>query len=404
MTTRSADQAIVRYLFELPVLLLIGVVCSVAPWGAGETFATGVTPLSAPIFVLVASLPIAFAVYGKRTNLSAFDLWPVPMLAIAWLSNRWTWIPDVWAWTFYWYAACTGLYWVIRVYGYNLTNVLTIATIAAIGALLSVPFLEVVSGGDIGLPTVNQNSTAYTYTSVLYLLLLIQLTEVRLAWKWAALAVATILAVAVFFSGSRGAFLSICLMSLWMVVWRTAMPHARYIFFASVLIVLLFSFGYLEWVLRLVEGLFSNDTGDLSGRADAWDLARYLISTNMLYGIGPGAFEYVNPNGIPAHNIVLTLLLDVGIFGILAFGFFFLAGLWPSLRADSSEIQVRVLGLFATFFLPIASSGHVERSPSIWLAIALTFTVLRYNSIPISSNQAANPSSVSRAPKGSAAL
>lgn len=375
----ATPSAVFRWSVEAVALLLLSAVCVLAPWGNGQAFGFGLTPVSAPAFALGASLPIALLMYWRRINLRAFDLLPIGLLLIVFASSRWTMYPAVWSGQAYWYAACVAIYLATRIYVYRLEAVRLLTLAFVIGALAATVFIRPeFNGTGMGVEGVNQNFTGYAFACVIYLLIiglhLRQNTLLRLgAW-----AVSAVLAYNIYLLGTRGALISVGLMVAWVGFARAfGAKLAKPLFLTGAAVALLFSFGLLEWIPRAVEHLFQSDSNDLSGRLPVWASARRLIGEHPIMGVGAGAFRFLIPEGIGAHNIFLTLMLDVGLVGLLAFLGLLLFGLRPAIKARAAPQQRYVLGAFAAFFLPIASSGHIEVAPFMWIAFALTFTLLR---------------------------
>lgn len=379
-------QALKRSLEPLALFLVV-VICLCASWGTYRLFMTGITPVTLPAFLLLATLPFAAIAYGKRINLTHIDALPAILAFGVGASYLWALYPQAWLQQLFWYISCISVYYAVRIYIYSPRFIFIVIIAAAIGGIIgSLMIDEVVNewgnvSDRLSVPGLNRNFTSYVFAATIFLLIIFSryLARTRLQ-KVVPWVVCAILAYFIVRLGTRGALISVSLMVVWIVYARLFGSRIAPLAFAvSGVGCLLLSFGALETAIVAIDGLFQRDTGDLSGRLPVWGYARHLIADHFFTGIGAGAFQFVNPAEIGAHNVFLVILLDTGILGFLLFVAFIVGSLWPALRAGANPRQQFILGLFTAFFFPIAVSGHIELSPFTWLVFALTFTVLRLN-------------------------
>jgi O-antigen ligase len=117
-----------------------------------------------------------------------------------------------------------------------------------------------------------------------------------------------------------------------------------------------------------LESPFDRQTGDLSGRTDVWPYARLDWLHSPIAGLGPRVFPTANPMQIGAHNLILTLGVDIGTVGVLLYA----AVLAAALATYRHAGRIRHLGaLLLLAWLPIWLTGHWELSPAAWLALAV---------------------------------
>lgn len=284
-----------------------------------------------------------------------------------------------------WYAVCLASYYGVRFYVTRGSHIWVVTLGAILGAIVGGFLVEPttlesgIETGRSGIQNLNANFTSYVLVGTAYLvILMIALFERRRWMKWAGWACFAFIAIISIRLDTRGAMISMALMVIWHIYTVVLGTRtARITFIVVMSACLLISSGILTGNLTVIETFFERNTGDLSGRLPTWELARTLIVENIFTGIGAGAFQYVNPAEIGAHNIFLVLLLDTGLFGFLAFLSFLICGLWPALGNQDTNGRRYVLGLFTAYFFPIAISGHIELSPFTWIVMGLTFTMIR---------------------------
>lgn len=365
---RSTDRA---------AMSLLCVACYLAPWGSGTVVAAGLTPITAAAFALAAMLPVTLLLRGRATNLRPFDILPLVILTIVGISVSWTKFPLIWKGTFYWYIACSSLYYAARMYLVTVRAVKITISLFALGALTSIIFLRPLPGGDLGLSGTNQNFTAYAYAFIGFVLMCAQHMKIHHILKIAALFVYFLLAIVTIFLGTRGALISFVLMIAWFVYsWAFGPRLSRFTFFGGGALALLMAYGMFEWIPYAIESVLPGGA-DLSGRMPVWRLARTMIQDNLWAGVGAGAFRHMIPEEIGAHNLFLTLPLDAGLIGLFTFLVLIVAGMRPGMASNAAFHQRYILGLFSAMFYPIASSGHIELAPFMWVTLGLTFSFMR---------------------------
>jgi O-antigen ligase len=243
-----------------------------------------------------------------------------------------------------------------------------------------------VSGVDRGaLGTLNPNFLAYCFATA-YPFVLFEVARGENVHRIARIAlrntVALLIVVGIFATGSRGSLLVITAVTLVKV----------YVDYSSgsywtVLVYVVFGatggFFLYEYlpddvinridIIQFVLTRGENVNSDLSGRLDVWPRALELFLSNLLVGVGAGGFSSMNPLGISAHNFILSLAAETGVFGLVAFCLALLSvgvGAWSSLRrASASERGLCVCVLLT--WLVNASSGVWEFSVIGWLSLAL---------------------------------
>jgi O-antigen ligase len=174
-------------------------------------------------------------------------------------------------------------------------------------------------------------------------------------------------------TGTRGAWLSVGLLVVWLVVSRVARHRrvlpALYVAIAAACIATVtgqfdrFVVPYLDRSLR--------DTGDLNGRLYMWPFARDLLTDHLVFGAGAGTFRAVNPLGISAHNALLEIGSGLGLLGIALFLGVAVRALVKETAMTDEVSRNRKLGAFLIVSTPILLSGVWEQSAVAWVAMAL---------------------------------
>ena len=102
-----------------------------------------------------------------------------------------------------------------------------------------------------------------------------------------------------------------------------------------------------------------------------------FIQQFPVLGIGPGSFLQLSSRHVGAHNLILTVLLDLGIVGAAVMLLVFVS-MYRVLLAPRTQTGAFVAVMFTIYVVPIASSGHWEASPLSWLVVAFAYNASRY--------------------------
>lgn len=368
-------------------MFCIMALCLVAPWGTYTQFATLVTLATVPIFLLAAVLVLS--IVSERNGLKPFDFITMPILLIVAASSMWSDFVVAWDERAFWYAACVVTYFGVRVFVRTPEHYRSIAIAGGIGGLIAVVMIEpgqpsIEFGGAVlrsAVPDHNPNFTAYSLAGAIFNLLAFARYCARNdVERWSAFTVCAIMFYGIIVLDTRGAQLAVGLMALWYFISSFGFGrYAHLVVWPAFAGALLFSLGLLEWIGPAIEGIVPSErrTGDLSGRVPTWELARGLISDEPFLGVGLGGFEIISPYGIGAHNLFLTLALDLGLIGLALFMLFLTRGLWSGLRMRGPVNDKIFVAMFTCYFLPIAVTGHFEVAPFAWVVLGFAFSALR---------------------------
>jgi putative inorganic carbon (hco3(-)) transporter len=171
---------------------------------------------------------------------------------------------------------------------------------------------------------------------------------------------------------SRGAYLAVLVGML--VLLRLRWPRAWIVLAVATAAVL----SVLAWdgIIFSAQAIDGGDSAaSLAGRAEIWQYAAYALLNFPLTGIGIGTFDQVMPLLFPdvanlssptvshAHNLILQVGLDLGIPGLLAYGWLLVAAirvLIDILRHAGTEPST------AEPWVETAPHHHRRRSSTSW--------------------------------------
>ncbi len=134
---------------------------------------------------------------------------------------------------------------------------------------------------------------------------------------------------------SRGGYLgaAVSLVFLAIFFWKKMAIGAKEFFVSLALLVLVIFIIFGAPVLARFWSSFDASEGSAQGRLAIWRQSLALFERSPLLGVGLGNYAYAlnfaenYRNSITAHNLYLDLLVETGIFGLLAW-LFFLTGVF----------------------------------------------------------------------------
>lgn len=111
--------------------------------------------------------------------------------------------------------------------------------------------------------------------------------------------------------------------------------------------------------------------GDLSQRLSIWREGTALFADNPIGGIGSGAFRTaaIETQRAP-HNLVISLLAELGIIGFSLFAAILLIVFYHARRQPSSSLWLTIL----IVWLASAATHNVENSKQTWLFLGFVIT------------------------------
>lgn len=216
-------------------------------------------------------------------------------------------------------------------------------------------------------------------------------------WRWFYIFAIPVFFLATLSAGSRSGLIGLGIIGGFCFVFRPGLALRQRAFWAVV--------GFFGIVGGfIIAGILDADRFSLlgfvsdrgGGRLDIWAAGLYGLRGNWLLGYGLGGFQkealellqkatgasltvarqedFKNTNTIPAHNLFLAAILDLGVVGFtLYFGTFLVAAknLWDMLRTEWRDVAWIGLGIIVAFFgmAPFAT-GLNQKLP--WAAVGLS--------------------------------
>lgn len=360
--------------------ILMATIAFFSPWAAYNQLALGITPVTLPAFLLFL-LWIFVAIEKSRIRkFDRQDIACIILLAITGLSFFWSLAPSGWTLQYFYYLLCISTFvtaksflisaklWLVVVCGFVLGACVAMVLVSPQESEFGVTLQRQSIEG------INSNYVAYVLAGIVSLLFV---SAKRFSVSLKVWTFIIFFVMMVFYKivllGTRGAIVSVCLLGLWPLIFKYFGKRSHVLIFVFVLFALLFfSFGVFDSILLFFDKIYMDrDTGDLSGRLVIWPLARNLIFERPFFGIGAGAFVEINPLGIGAHNLILTMLLEGGFLGLGALLIIVFGSLSPSLKMNASSNSKFAAGSFLCYWAPIAFSGHWELAIASWLILVL---------------------------------
>lgn len=113
--------------------------------------------------------------------------------------------------------------------------------------------------------------------------------------------------------------------------------------------------------------------GNLTGRREIWAAGAEVFSQNTYIGVGSGGFgkaiEPIYGEAKPAHNVFLSILVDLGVVGLVLFLSMLLFVVWPSLRT-ASRTRTFNLVLFMALLVGLIPT-NAENDKFSWFILGL---------------------------------
>lgn len=126
--------------------------------------------------------------------------------------------------------------------------------------------------------------------------------------------------------------------------------------------------------------------GELNGRAQIWSESVESFVERPLHGAGAGATREALPTGKVAHNVVLTMAVELGLVGVILFallGVTLIRAVW-SMETDARNLWLAVLCTWAIGSLTLA----IETRKYTWLVLGLAVAA---SSVAVSQERISRP-------------
>lgn len=182
--------------------------------------------------------------------------------------------------------------------------------------------------------------------------------------------------IALLETGTRSALSSVILIGLAypLARWKSRLA-IRAGLAAYLALTLLSCFGLLETVVKAIgiDQLRDDATGGtLGGRDTLWRNSLDAARQNPLLGVGQSAYGGTITQGISTHNVALSVLLSLGIIGLVVFSIFFIKSFHPPM--DDSHFSTVTRGTVALILwasLPPLFGGAWVDTFANWVAMGI---------------------------------
>jgi O-antigen ligase len=186
--------------------------------------------------------------------------------------------------------------------------------------------------------------------------------------------------VAILLTGSRMAFLTLCVMAA-MIAFLYMLKRPVFVIFFSIVAGSAFMFLFARimpestWD-RLSKTSYEITSGNWGGRLEIWDAALQLHNEYPVLGTGYGSFSDVigrasgtKGAGMSAHNTFLSVLVELGYVGT---GLIILMGTVAVVYAVKMPFRERVTWLTILLcWITCALAGHLEANKITWFVLPM---------------------------------
>ncbi|EOD01804.1 O-antigen ligase family protein [Caldisalinibacter kiritimatiensis] len=190
--------------------------------------------------------------------------------------------------------------------------------------------------------------------------------------------------VCLIFTYSRAGWVSLC--GAFLILGLLKKEYLRHFIIVTFILVLA---DYLMGVGRLNPINIQKDSS-ISYRVEIWLTSIKIIKDNILFGIGPGTLwdyiprysDKIKAYVAHSHSLYLQILLDIGIIGLMIFGYYIL-NIWKILKSGfnvSGDIGITST-ILLTFLIVLLIHGLVDAVPlHFQVSIFIWFLLGIYNS------------------------
>lgn len=227
--------------------------------------------------------------------------------------------------------------------------------------------------GRLTLEGLNINYAGYAFALGFAMLVLLWVTKRRTFRRRAGIIVTgAALTVGVQLSDTRGAFVGLVLMAVWLLLcaWFKRPPFKLVTVLVATVAVSIAT-GAFDRASLALEASLGRATGDWSGRLILWPLAREDWAAHFWVGAGASSFQHQNWVGVGAHNLILEVGTGSGVVGVALY----VGVLWSSLHArpvpDGLRRHRMLIGSFVTVSAFSYLTGHWELAPAAWVGLAV---------------------------------
>lgn len=178
-------------------------------------------------------------------------------------------------------------------------------------------------------------------------------------------------------TGSRGALLALAVSVVLIIIFKFIDKTLKFKHLVPILLFgIIAGFFIMKFLpANIFERLFDFDTyEDGSGRIEIWRNALTVLENKYLFGAGWGANYGYGGFYKAVHNTILSMLVDVGIIGLLAF---FIPIIYGSLTLLNKKESMPVVLLFSVLFISLFLDTINKRF--FWVPLMMFFLYLNIN-------------------------
>lgn len=175
----------------------------------------------------------------------------------------------------------------------------------------------------------------------------------------------TIFILAIYLSGSFGAFISIMLVIIINIFLKVNWPKRIVLVLTSILTIIVL------WNAENINKFLAGDDG-LVSRLQIWSFALENFKSNIIYGVGFGNFQESLNSSYMSHNLYLQILIETGIVGTTIFFLIIGIPIFISIINMDFNNQILVSALLSTLIHSFFINSF--NNPMLWILIALTIS------------------------------
>lgn len=200
-------------------------------------------------------------------------------------------------------------------------------------------------------------------------------------WRLLGAAWLLIAGTAIMLTFSKGSYLALAAIAMVVVI---SVPRWRVPLLAGLILAAL-ALSRIPLIATRLEEAY----GSIMGRAEIFSATFRILRDNPIFGVGLGGFSYQFRGAIPEvypHDIWLTFWVELGLLGVLTFGFILFSLIWRTFRAlpRTSGFDRAVLWGILAALVAWTVHGFVDSpywkndmSAEFWIMAALAVAVIR---------------------------
>lgn len=231
--------------------------------------------------------------------------------------------------------------------------------------------------GRFSIGDMNANYAAYTLATAVVIIFSFYIASQRLlsANSFVSIAVLFLIVMAIMLTGCRGAMLAV-IFSFILVFFRFLVVEKKYFlgFFLVVSALAFVAFLFSIAPIEIQERYTVFDTSDMdslsAGRTIQFEIAKELISNNLVFGSGARAFFDGADENLQLHNVFLSVTLEHGLIGVVLYLLVVLMCVDKIIIFNAKSVVFWVASLLLLAWIPIAATGVWAYAAPAWFIFA----------------------------------